>query len=524
LLLTRADCFTKLDANWDLFRAFGRSVCLGKRGYRSAQSGASGLASGVYFYRLQNGDSAAQGKKDNKNLAVFECESNGKDVSVVNGDVCRSFFGLDSKYFCRQKTICCEISAPRCQTTDAFVILSFRYSSIITNKIQKGELMKSCYVVFIVLLVLVLGFSVVSGQPQYYNANSGGISNTLPFGSTAVTGYKTQHLIGPGEYMQPSPAPPGNITTLYIYMASTGGPTTYTNLTIKMGQTTITTFPAGTYSGQLETVYFRASGILSSTIDTWMVITLDRGFYYDPAQSLVIEISHCGFAGTGMNVFQSAGTTSIIRRNNHTGTTSCVFTYATQDTRILQCGVDVVPAQPQYYNLNTGTSSNSFPFTVAGGKAVNSLFLAGEFNQPTPLPPGQQITTVYLRTSTAGTRTFTNLHILMAQDVITTLTTGTFYAGPYDTVYSNASPTLTSTVDGWMGVRLDHPYPYDPTKSLILFVGQCGATGAGMSVRNSTLTDIRRVWSVCRRSSRVEVHRRHRTTGESFLRATSTAI
>ena len=181
-------------------------------------------------------------------------------------------------------------------------------------------------------------------------------------------------------------------------------------------------------------------------------------------------------------------------------------------------------AQPQYYNLNTGTSSNSFPFTVAGGKAVNSLFLAREFNQPTPLPPGQQITTVYLRTSTAGTRTFTNLHILMAQDVITTLTTGTFYAGPYDTVYSNASPTLTSTVDGWMGVRLDHPYPYDPTKSLILFVGQCGATGAGMSVRNSTLTDIRRVWSVCRRSSRVEVHRRHRTTGESFLRATSTAI
>ena len=34
---------------------------------------------------------------------------------------------------------------------------------------------------------------------------------------------------------------------------------------------------------------------------------------------------------------------------------------------------------PQYYNYNTGTSSNSFPFNMAAGKAVNSLILAGEF-------------------------------------------------------------------------------------------------------------------------------------------------
>jgi photosystem II stability/assembly factor-like uncharacterized protein len=151
---------------------------------------------------------------------------------------------------------------------------------------------------------------------------------------------------------------------------------------------------------------------------------------------------------------------------------------------------------PQYYNSNTGTSSNSFPFNIAAGKAVNSLFLAGEFNQPTPLPSGQKITTVYFRTSTAFTVTFTNLHILMAQDVITTLTTGAFYPGPYDTVYSSPSRTLTSTIDGWMSITLDRPFNYDPTKSLIIFVGQCGGTGTGMSVRNSTLTGIRRTWSV----------------------------
>lgn len=164
---------------------------------------------------------------------------------------------------------------------------------------------------------------------------------------------------------------------------------------------------------------------------------------------------------------------------------------------ILFFALSLTAQTPQYYNFNTGTSSNSFPFNMAAGKGVNSLFLAGEFNQPTPIPPGNAITKVYFRTSTAGTRTYTDLHILMAQDVITTLTTGSFYPGPYDTVYYAASATLTSSVGGWMEVTLDHSFPYDPTKSLILFVGQCGATGSGGSVYNTAgMSGIRRVWSV----------------------------
>ncbi len=151
---------------------------------------------------------------------------------------------------------------------------------------------------------------------------------------------------------------------------------------------------------------------------------------------------------------------------------------------------------PQYYNLNTGTSSNSFPFNVTGGKAVNSLFLAGEFNQPSPVPPGQRITKVYFRHSTTTSRVFTNLHILMAQSTITTLTTGQFYPGPWDTVYFQPSTTLTATAGTWSVVTLDTKFDYDPTKSLVLFVGQCGATGSGGSVYNSTLTGIRRTWSV----------------------------
>lgn len=157
--------------------------------------------------------------------------------------------------------------------------------------------------------------------------------------------------------------------------------------------------------------------------------------------------------------------------------------------------VATIAQTPQYYNLNSGTINNSFPFNVAGGKAVNSLFLPGDFANPTPLPAGQQITKVYFRTGSAATTSYTNLHIMFAQDVITDLTTATFYPGPYDTVFVKDT-TLASTTEGWMCVALRHPFVYDPTKSLIMFVGQCGASGTGTLIKNSTVSGIKRVWSV----------------------------
>jgi hypothetical protein len=161
------------------------------------------------------------------------------------------------------------------------------------------------------------------------------------------------------------------------------------------------------------------------------------------------------------------------------------------------CAADLSAQTPQYYNYqNVGTSNNNFPFGMAAGKAVNWLFLAGDFNQPTPLPVGKSISKVYFYVSSGGTSTYTDLRVLFAQTTITDLTSGTFYPGPYDTVYYHASTPLTATTGSWMSITLDHPYPYDPTKSLIMFVGQCGASGTSIGVRNNTLSGGRRVWSV----------------------------
>src|SRR5688572_24485404 len=132
---------------------------------------------------------------------------------------------------------------------------------------------------FVLLLSLLLLTSLQSQTPQYYNPSLAPVGNSLPFGSAlGAQGYQCQWLIGPGEYSLPSSAPPGDITKLYIYMSSNGGGT-YTNLTIQMGQTALTAF-SGVYSGLLDTVYFRASISLSSTINTWLVITLDTVFNY----------------------------------------------------------------------------------------------------------------------------------------------------------------------------------------------------------------------------------------------------
>jgi len=154
-----------------------------------------------------------------------------------------------------------------------------------------------------------------------------------------------------------------------------------------------------------------------------------------------------------------------------------------------------ITAQPQYYNFNTGTSSNSFPFNVAGGKLVETLFVPGAFSNPTPAPAGT-ITSIFVRLSTAMVnRVYTDLTIKMAQSTLTSFTTGTFYAGPWTTVYYRSSVTINNPIE-WLEFILDTPFAYDPTQSLIVEMGQCGATGSGGSVRNTTTSGIVRVWSV----------------------------
>jgi hypothetical protein len=156
---------------------------------------------------------------------------------------------------------------------------------------------------------------------------------------------------------------------------------------------------------------------------------------------------------------------------------------------------DSLSAQPQYYNFNNGSGSNSFPFNVTAGKDVQLLYLAGAFNQPSAAPAGN-IVTLFLRLSSAmNSVTYTDLTIKLGQSTITNLTSGSFYTGPMTTVYYRASVTLTNPT-GWAAFILDIPFAYDPTQSLIVDIGQCSASAGGGICYFTTQTNNLRVWSV----------------------------
>lgn len=155
-------------------------------------------------------------------------------------------------------------------------------------------------------------------------------------------------------------------------------------------------------------------------------------------------------------------------------------------------------AQPQYYNYSgNGNGSNSFPFNVSGGKDVQLLYLSGEFNQPSPAPAGNIVGVSVWLNSALGPVTYTDLTIKLAQSTITALTPGAFYSGSMTTVYYRSSILLSASAGGWLNFTLDTPFPYDPSQSLILDIGQCGGVGTlGGSCAYTTLTGVRRVWSV----------------------------
>jgi hypothetical protein len=166
---------------------------------------------------------------------------------------------------------------------------------------------------------------------------------------------------------------------------------------------------------------------------------------------------------------------------------------------LLLAGLNVsVTAQPQYYNYNTSGSANSHPFNLAGGKEVQLLYLAGDFNHPTPIPAGN-ITRIFFRINDAyplGPYTYTDFTIKMGQSGITSFSAGSLYTGTLTTVYYRASVSLTGIAGQWMEILLDTPFPYDPTQSMILDVGQCGAPGAtGYSSCFTTFPENRRIYS-----------------------------
>ncbi len=188
--------------------------------------------------------------------------------------------------------------------------------------------------------LLIFTSVILQAQPQYYNYNAATNNNAFPFNSLNATGKSTQTLYLPGAFNQPTASPSGNITKIY-FQASTTASATYTQLIIKMGLTTDIDLPTSAwYTGTMTTVFDHTSYTLSGTSGQFSAIILDTPFYYDSTKSLVVEISQCGYSGTGINVHYTI-LSGLKRSAGPLNAMSCPHGWGNQNNYSTHTGIDV---------------------------------------------------------------------------------------------------------------------------------------------------------------------------------------
>jgi hypothetical protein len=190
-------------------------------------------------------------------------------------------------------------------------------------------------VIFLFLNLFIVTMLVFTQTPQYYNYNTTNSGNTFPLGTT--TGRMVQWLALGGDLNQPGAAPSGNITKMYLMVAANFGPVTYTNLRIMFGQSTITTLPTSVfYTGQMDTVYKRASVSLTGVLLNWLEFTLDHPFAYDNTKSLIVQLEQYGSTGPAL---YSLGNTYLTGKRRTYSTTPPPFSVQSQDAYVYNFGV-----------------------------------------------------------------------------------------------------------------------------------------------------------------------------------------
>ena len=243
------------------------------------------------------------------------------------------------------------------------------------------------------VLILVLTANILS-QPQYYNYNTQGTNNAFPLNTLPASGKTTQSLYLAGAFNQPTPAPNGNITKIYL-MASSTGNATFTSLVIKMGLTTDIDLPTGAwYTGSLTTVFDESNFNLVGTAGQFMVITLETPFSYNATQSLVVEITQCGYSGTGIGL----GYTALSGNKRCAGplsATACPHPYGNQQTYSTHMGVDIAPPSVTCsYSWSTNTSGVTGLLQAVSAPSSTVCWVAGA--------------TATVRKTTDGGSTWTN--------------------------------------------------------------------------------------------------------------------
>jgi hypothetical protein len=200
---------------------------------------------------------------------------------------------------------------------------------------------------------------VFAQTPQYIfpgsNPTYTGGANSWPLNATPTSGSNMCQWLYLNSDFAPTPPSGVNITTIYI--KPTNSTTfTFSNLQIKMGNTTLTTLTSGTWNGGLTTVYLNTSASITTSANGWLAIPLQTVFYYTGGP-LIFELSQTSGSSSGITVNQF----TVSSRNGRMYGSTSSGSSTGADAATACFGFDAAPANCSGTPLTPIVSNSPFP-------------------------------------------------------------------------------------------------------------------------------------------------------------------
>jgi hypothetical protein len=320
--------------------------------------------------------------------------------------------------------------------------------------------MKHLFICISILLLIAGLNNTLTAQPQFYDYSATGSYSANMFPLNATGGMEVQLLYLAGDFSLPSPATSGNIISFSFLINSSYplGPWTYTNFTIQMGQSTITTLPTGGfYTGSMTTVYSHASVSLSAAGGTWLTIPLDTPFPYVNTQSLIVAVGQC--ACPSASGFSNSFVSGTGYRRQWSGMNAgCPYSYSGEDGSIYVAGISLSVSGPPVCVTTAATAITGVSATLNGTVNANGLSTAVSFNYglttaygttvpgvPTPVT-GSTATAV--SAAIAGLTNSTTYHF----QVVGVNSAGTTYGNDMTFTTFGPPPTVVTTAASGIGL------------------------------------------------------------------------
>ncbi len=218
--------------------------------------------------------------------------------------------------------------------------------------------MKKLYLSSLLVLLNILlfaGNALAQGIPTY-STTIGASGNAFPLQTTSSN--RVQNIYQPTLF---TGTIIGNITKIYIQAntATAGG--TFTDLTISIGNTSLSAFTVGPFVTGLTPVYYAASTTYPAlAAGDWFSVTLQTPFLYTGASNIIIDVSQSAYTGSGIQVrYNGSGGARLWGPYNGaaTGTGAGPF----------NVGFDMLPSAPCTSPPTAGTTVVSATNICSGG-------------------------------------------------------------------------------------------------------------------------------------------------------------